>query len=78
MLNGDTRLYTVADTVKKILTDLFDTYYIFPNIYSGKIITGEGDFECESYFTDENDTYPIFKTERNKYRWNTFILLKKQ
>ena len=77
LINDDKRLYTVSDSSKKSIIDLFESYYVFPNIYPGKITTGEGDFDCQSYFKEDNDKFPIFKTERNKYRWNTFLKLKK-
>ena len=77
--HGDNRLYYVNNKDKDYLCDKVVTYHIFPNIYPGKIKTGEGLFGCNSYFDndDENDdSFIIFKLERNMYRWNTFIELK--
>lgn len=53
-----------------------EVYHIFPNIYPGKIKTGEGYFDCESFFENENSEYPLFLNNREKYRWNTFVKLK--
>ena len=38
----------------------------------------EGSFSCESYYKEYNDDefLKIFKHEREKYRWNTYIKLK--
>jgi len=58
------------------LREYLEEYKIFPNIYPGSIKTGEGFFDCESYFDTDNSDYPLFKVERNKYRWNTYVKLK--
>ena len=53
-------------------------YSSCPNIFSGKIKTGEGLFDCEHYLENEklsNDKYKIFNQDREKYRWNTYIKL---
>ena len=74
--NNDNRLYNVDENKKKELIDQITQYHIFPNIFPGKIKTGEGYFDCDSFFTNdnnENDNLLIFKKERNNYRWNTFI-----
>ena len=55
-----------------------EIYYIFPNIYPGLIKTGEGYFECKSFLEDDENDFDIFKIEREKYRWNTYIKLKLQ
>ena len=41
------------------------------------IKTGEGYFDCDSFFKENNDIdyLSIFREERNTYRWNTFISL---
>lgn len=54
---------------------LIDIYKIFPNIFPGKIQTGEGFFACESFYDNENDKYPVFKKDRIFYRWNTYVKL---
>jgi len=76
--NNDTRLYSVNNSDKQKLLSKIINYHIFPNIYPGKIKTGEGYFDCNSFFKENNniDYLDIFRIERNKYRWNTFILLK--
>ena len=53
-----------------------EIYYIFPNIYPGLIKKGEGYFECKSFLEDDENDFDIFKIEREKYRWNTYIKLK--
>jgi len=55
---------------------LMEEYEIFPNIYPGSIKTGEGHFDCESFFDEDNSDYPLFKMERTRYRWNTYVKLK--
>jgi len=77
LINNDNRHYSVDGVNKKKILDLIETYHIFPNIYPGIIKLGEGDFNCDSYFkNDDNNKFFIFKRERSKYRWNTFINLK--
>ena len=46
MKSGDTRIRTVKESYKRTMLSLINTYYVFPNIYPGKIKTGEGDFDC--------------------------------
>lgn len=53
-----------------------EIYNIFPNIYPGSIKTGEGFFECNSFYDKANNDYPSFQIERNKYRWNTYVKLR--
>lgn len=74
---NDTRLYSINNDDKEKLLNKIINYHIFPNIYPGKIKTGEGYFDCNSFFKEDNniDYLDIFRIERNKYRWNTFILL---
>ena len=76
-IHNDSRFYNVDDDSKKNVLKLINTYHIFPNIYPGQIKTGEGYFNCNSYFKDDNNNkfFNIFRIERNKYRWNTFINL---
>ena len=75
--NNDNRFYTTNSKVKQALLNKINTYHIFPNIYPGKIKTGEGYFDCDSFFEENNniDNLAIFREERNNYRWNTFISL---
>jgi len=75
--NNDTRLFTVNDNNKNNILSKISLYHIFPNIYPGKIKTGEGLFDCDSFFKEDNDNInlSIFKKERNNYRWNTIIIL---
>ena len=76
--NNDTRFYSLSNDDKQSLLKKIKLYHIFPNIYPGKIKTGEGLFECDSFFETNNDInyLTIFKTQRECYRWNTFIMLK--
>tara|TARA_Y100000389_G_scaffold204879_1_gene260378 strand:- start:4814 stop:5536 length:723 start_codon:yes stop_codon:yes gene_type:complete len=75
--NNDNRLYIVNNNDKQKLLNKINNYYIFPNIYPGKIKTGEGYFDCNSFFKENNDIdyLSIFRKEQNNYRWNTFIQL---
>ena len=75
--SNDNRNYSIDNNSKETLLNKIKTYHIFPNIYPGKIKTAEGYFDCDSFFKEDNniDYLDIFKKERNKYRWNTFILL---
>ena len=75
LMKGDTRLHSITDVNKQRLLDSIQVYKIFPNIYPGPIRTGEGLFGCESYFDEDNDKFPIFKIERMRYRWNTYVQL---
>ena len=74
---NDNRLYFVDNDDKEKLLNKITNYHIFPNIYPGKIKTGEGYFDCDSFFKENNDIdyLSIFREERNNYRWNTFISL---
>ena len=36
--------------IKQKLLNKIKNYHIFPNIYPGKIKTGEGYFDCDSFF----------------------------
>ena len=51
------------------IKDYMKVYHVFPNIYPGKIKTGEG------FFNEENNKYPMFLNDRIKYRWNTYVKL---
>ena len=75
--NNDNRLYNVNKNDKEELLNKIKNYHIFPNIYPGQIKTGEGYFNCDSFFKETNniDYLSIFRKEQNKYRWNTFIYL---
>jgi len=77
LYNNDTRLYHVNEEDRQSLLNRINLYHIFPNIYPGKIKTGEGYFECESFFKqiNHNREFSIFRKEQNKYRWNTFVTL---
>jgi len=75
--HNDTRLFQMNDKSKQSLLNKIKDYHIFPNIYPGKIKTGEGYFDCDSFFKENNDIddFAIFREEQNSYRWNTFICL---
>lgn len=75
--NDDNRFYKLDDENKNEILNKINIYHIFPNIYPGTIKTGEGYFNCNSYFNNDNniESLSIFKHERNYYRWNTFIML---
>lgn len=63
MKQGDSRFYKVTDSIRERVLKMIDTYHIFPNIYPGPIRTGEGLFQCESYFSSDNQdpNYAIFR-----------------
>ncbi len=77
ILDNDDRKFKISKKNKDELISKISLYKVFPNIYPGKIKTGEGLFDCESYFDHNNNIkkYEIFKNERNTYRWNTFVKL---
>ena len=77
ILDNDDRKFKISKKNKDELISKIYLYKVFPNIYPGKIKTGEGFFDCESYFDEDNNIkkYEIFKNERNSYRWNTFVKL---
>ena len=76
MRNGDNRNRgdTADDNIKRVL-DNIKYEYVFPNVYPGVIKTGEGNFEAESFYKEENDKYPLMKADCFKYRWNTYVEL---
>jgi hypothetical protein len=78
LMNDCQKNFSIKDLDKKKIQSLIELYHIFPNIYPGNIVTKNGTYKCESYFNDEQDdtTFKIFKDERSRYRWNTFIKLK--
>lgn len=76
LIHNDKRYYIVNDENKNKMINGMEIYYIFPNIYPGLIKTGEGYFECKSFLEDDENEFDIFKIEREKYRWNTYIKLK--
>jgi hypothetical protein len=58
------------------ITKRIDTYVIFPNIFSKKIETAEGLFDCKAFLGDEDiEKYKPFYTFAETYTWNTYILL---
>lgn len=67
---------------KKLLNTIINKYQVCPNIFPGKIKTGEGYFDCESYFkvpfkeSDVIEKYKPFHDERESYRWNTLVEMK--
>lgn len=77
LIHNDSRNFHVGSIEQKQLLDKIEIYHIFPNIYPGNIKTGEGLFECKSYFNkiQNINMFDIFNTERNKYRWNTYVKL---
>ena len=76
LIKEDNRILNVKKSERKKIISSIEKYHIYPNIYPGKIKTMEGKFSCESYFKNMNDKYPIFKRDRGKYRWNTYIKLR--
>lgn len=78
LINDDNRHCSINNCEKTKILNIIDIYHIYPNIYPGTIKTLEGVFDCKNYFNnfDNLDKYGIFKTEREKYRWNTYIKLK--
>lgn len=91
VINKDERFMksvkNAEESIKEI-KEMIEEYKIYPNIFPGKIKTGEGYFECESYFK-ETETYneigqtkdivekykPLYE-EKESYRWNTLVKLK--
>ena len=80
--HDDDRFFCIDDSYKKDLINKIKIYHIFPNIFPGKIKTGEGYFSCNSFYKDTSDcnidynnSLSILKEERNSYRWNTFVYL---
>jgi hypothetical protein len=76
--SGDTRNDIVNNAEKIKIQHMMKQYVIFPNIFPGKIKTGEGNFDCESFFTSSELTdpkYAIFVNDQSKYRWNTYVEL---
>lgn len=75
------------ESVKKV-KEMIKEYKIYPNIFPCRIKTGEGYFNCESYFKEEqtyNDIgqlkdivykYKPLYDEKESYRWNTLVKLK--
>ena len=61
---------------KEDIEKLIEIYKIFPNIYPGKIQTCEGLFNCDSYYNEINNKYPVFLKDQSSYRWNTYIKIK--
>lgn len=76
LIHNDNRFYNLDTKHKNQILNLIDIYHIFPNIYPGLIKTDEGDFKCDSYYTNVNNKYPIYLNERLKYMWNTFVTFK--
>jgi hypothetical protein len=68
--------YNYVENKEKII-NLFNDYYIFPNIFPGEIKTGEGYFPCKSYFMNNEKSYKYktFFEHQLKYRWNTLLIL---
>ena len=81
VFNDDERFGNLLnENEKKTLNNIIEKYEIYPNIFPGKIKTGEGYFECESYFDKYERLYherwSVFEEERESYRWNTLVKLK--
>lgn len=78
-LRSSDERFSIDVEKKNKIQNAIELYHIFPNIYPGKIKTGEGLFECQSFYDNftSDAQLEIFKSERNNYRWNTYIKLKK-
>ena len=80
VFNDDQRFGNLLNENEKTLNSIIEKYEIYPNIFPGKIKTGEGYFECESYFDKYERLYhekwSVFEEERESYRWNTLVKLK--
>ncbi len=69
------------ESIKQV-KEMIKEYKIYPNIFPGKIKTGEGYFDCESYFKapfkkeDVIEKYKPLYEEKESYRWNTLVKLK--
>lgn len=91
VINKDERFMksvkNAEESIKKV-KEMIEEYKIYPNIFPGRIKTGEGYFNCESYFKEEqtyNDIgqmkdivykYKPLYDEKESYRWNTLVKLK--
>ena len=83
VFNDDNRFGSLLnENEKRILKTIIEKYEIYPNIFPGKIKTGEGYFDCESYFEapfkkeDVVKKYIPLYDEKESYRWNTLVQLK--
>lgn len=76
LYSNDTRNYSPSEKEVNDFIDSVKVYYLFPNVYPGEIKTGEGYFDCSSFYDTNNKQYGVFEEERHKYRWNTFVSLK--
>ena len=89
VFNDDNRFGTLLnENEKRILKTIIEKNEIYPNIFPGKIKTGEGYFDCESYFKEKEthngigqtadivEKYKPLYDEKESYRWNTLVELK--
>ena len=78
LYQNDSRCASFSEKDRATFIAFIKTYEIMPNIYPGKVKTGEGEFDCASFFASDNDesAYAIFRSEQSKYRWNTYVELK--
>jgi len=85
VINKDERFMksvkNAEESIKKV-KEMMKEYKIYPNIFPGQIKTGEGYFDCESYFKepfkkeDVVEKYKPLYEEKESYRWNTLVKLK--
>lgn len=77
-INKSANLMTEYKNNKNEFLSWLENYHIFPNIFPCKIKTGEGIFDCKSFFEDDSEskTFYLFKQHSSKYRWNTYIKIK--
>lgn len=75
-LYGESSPSPNLDTLKNNIISMIDKYLVYSNVFSGKVSTGEGEFDCASAFIDMVDTttkYSEFYDARTKYRWGTYV-----
>jgi len=77
LLRGDSRHGDCRgrDAVARLLRQ----YVIYPNVFAGRIPTGEGEFACsallESAAAPAEPRLAVFAQDRASYRWNTYVEL---
>ena len=68
----------ISDATRNI-RNMVNTYYIYPNIFPGKVSRTTGVFDCSSLFQDNLKTYdyPLYLLYQANYKWPTYLKLNK-